>query len=236
VRALFAALVAGAAVAVPAAGVPVGIQVPAGFRVETFATGLTQPTAMAYGPDGRIYVTQTSGTLVAIRRGATRPQVLVRKLRTPLGLAWRGRTLFVSEQGLLERLNLRGGGFVGRHVVFKGLPFGRHQQDNVAFGGDGRLYWGSGSTCDACRERSARTATILSLRPDGSDLRIYARGLRNRTASPSSPAPVASTRRSTARTSSAPQRTRSRPRWSWSSAEARSTAGLAAGRTRGRSA
>ena len=178
-RALFAALVAGAAVAVPAAGVPVGIQVPAGFRVETFATGLTQPTAMAYGPDGRIYVTQTSGTLVGIRRGTTRPQVLVRKLHTPLGLAWRGRTLFVSEQGLLERLTLRGGGLVGRHVVFRGLPFGRHQQDNVAFGRDGRLYWGSGSTCDACRERSARSATILSLRPDGSDLRIYARGLRN---------------------------------------------------------
>jgi glucose/arabinose dehydrogenase len=179
VRALAAALVAGAAVAVPAAGVPVGIRVPAGFRVETFATGLTQPTAMAYGPDGRIYVTQTGGTLVAIRRGTTRPQMLVRKLRTPLGLVWRGRTLFVSEQGLLERLTLRGGRLVGQHVVFKGLPFGRHQQDNVVFGRDGRLYWGSGSTCDACRERNARSATILSLRPDGSDLRIYARGLRN---------------------------------------------------------
>jgi glucose/arabinose dehydrogenase len=179
VRALAAALVAGAAFAVPAAGVPVGIRVPAGFRVETFANGLTQPTAMAYGPDGRIYVTQTGGTLVAIRRGTTRPRVLVRKLRTPLGLVWRGRTLFVSEQGLLERLTLRGGRLVGRHVVFKGLPFGRHQQDNVVFGRDGRLYWGSGSTCDACREHNARSATILSLQPDGSDLRIYARGLRN---------------------------------------------------------
>ena len=37
----------------------------------------------------------------------------------------------------------------------------------------------SGSTCDACRERNGRSATILSLRPDGSDLRVYARGLRN---------------------------------------------------------
>jgi glucose/arabinose dehydrogenase len=105
--------------------------------------------------------------------------VLVRKLRTPLGLAWRGRTLFVSEQGLLERFTLRGGRLVDRRVVVKSLPFGRHQQDNVVLGRDGRLYWGSGSACDACRERNPRSATILSLRPDGTDLRIYARGLRN---------------------------------------------------------
>jgi glucose/arabinose dehydrogenase len=178
-RALAATIVAAAALAVPAASVPIRIHVPAGFSVETFATGLSQPTAMAYGPDKRIYVTQTGGTLVAIRRGTKRPQLLVRGLRTPLGLAWRGGTLFVSEQGRLERLTLRGGRLVGRHVVVKGLPFGRHQQDNVVLGRDGRLYWGSGSTCDACRERSARSATILSLRPDGSDLRVHARGLRN---------------------------------------------------------
>ena len=178
-RTLTATVVATATLAVPAAGVPLGIRVPAGFRVETFAAGLSQPTAMVYGPDNRIYASQTGGTLVAIRPGTKRPQVLVRGLRTPLGLAWRGRTLFVSEQGRLERLTLRGGRLVGRHVVVKGLPFGRHQQDNVVLGRDGRLYWGSGSTCDACRERSARSATILSLRPDGSNLRVYARGLRN---------------------------------------------------------
>ena len=156
-----------------------GIQVPAGFRVETFARGLTQPTAMAYGPDGRIYVTESAGKLVAIRRGTRRPAILVRGLRTPLGLAWHGSKLFVSEQGRLERFGLSGARLGGRHVVVKGLPFGEHQQDNVVLGPDGRLYWGSGSTCDACRERSPRSAAVLSLRPDGSDLRVVARGLRN---------------------------------------------------------
>ena len=134
---------------------------------------------MAFGPDGRIYVTESTGKLVAIRRGTRKPTVLVRGLRTPLGLAWRGNTLFVSEQGRLERFRLSGGRLTGRHVVVKGLPFGEHQQDNVVVGPDGRLYWGSGSTCDACREHDARSAAILSLRPDGSDLRVVARGLRN---------------------------------------------------------
>src|SRR5207237_478813 len=73
---------------------------------------------------------------------------------------------------------LSGGRLVGRHVVVKGIPFGEHQQDNVVVGPDGRLYWGSGSTCDVCHERSPRSAAILSLRPDGSDLRVVARGLR----------------------------------------------------------
>jgi glucose/arabinose dehydrogenase len=173
-----AASAAAAVLAVPAAGTMQGIRVPPGFRVAAFARGLSQPTAMAYGPDGRIYVTQTGGSLVAIRRGTRRPTVLVRGLRTPLGLAWHGRELFVSEQGRLERFTLRGGRLAGRRVLVRGLPFGRHQQDNVVFR-RGRLWLGSGSTCDACRERDARSATVLSLRPDGSGLRVEARGLRN---------------------------------------------------------
>jgi len=152
---------------------------PAGFRLETFARDLSHPTAMAYGPDGRIYVTETDGNLVSIARGTKKPRVLVRGLRSPLGLAWRGRTLFVSEEGRLERALLSQGRLVRRKVLVSGLPFGEHQQDNLVFGRDGRLYLGSGSTCDVCRERDPRSAAILSLRPDGRDLRVYAPGLRN---------------------------------------------------------
>ena len=60
-----------------------------------------------------------------------------------------------------------------------GLPFGRHQQDTVAVGPDGRLYLGSGATCNACVEKDRRSAAILSAKQDGSDLRVVARGLRN---------------------------------------------------------
>ena len=178
-RTIVGGLLASLALSVHGTSPPSGIQVPPGFRVETFARGLSQPTAMAYGPDGRIYVTESTGRVVAVTRGTTHPVVLVRGLRTALGLVWRGSTLFVSEQGRLEHFVLSGGRLGGRHVIVKGIPFGEHQQDNVVVGADGRLYWGSGSTCDACRERSPRSAAILSLRPDGSDLRVVARGLRN---------------------------------------------------------
>jgi glucose/arabinose dehydrogenase len=105
--------------------------------------------------------------------------VVARGLRTPLGLAWLDDDLYVSERGRLSRYSLQSTSLVSRRTVLRGLPFGRHQQDNVVVGPDGRLYLGSGSTCDVCRERDRRSATVLSLRPDGSDLRVVARGLRN---------------------------------------------------------
>jgi glucose/arabinose dehydrogenase len=175
-----AAVVVAAAVLAPSAGAPpVKIVVPSGYGVSTFASGLDDPTAMAWGPDGRLYVTEDTGLLVVAQRGSRKPVVVARGLRTPLGLVWRGRTLFVSEQGRLTRFVLRGSTLRNHRVVVSGLPFGEHQQDNVVLGRDGRLYLGNGSTCDVCLEKDPRSATVLSVRPDGTGLRIVARGLRN---------------------------------------------------------
>jgi glucose/arabinose dehydrogenase len=41
------------------------------------------------------------------------------------------------------------------------------------------LYVSIGSTCDVCVEQDDRYASILSMKPDGSDQKIVARGLRN---------------------------------------------------------
>ena len=155
------------------------ISVPSGFEAEVYASGLDRPTALAFGPGGLLYATQEPGEVVAIGRGSAQPRVIARGFRTPLGLAWRGRTLFVSAQGSVERLELRGRSLAARRTIVSGLPYGRHQQDNLVVGRDGRLYLGSGSTCDVCREPDPRSAAILSFRPDGGDLRVFARGLRN---------------------------------------------------------
>jgi glucose/arabinose dehydrogenase len=179
ISASLVALLAAAAIAPDARAPTVKIVVPPGFRVTTFAAGLRHPTAMAWGPDARLYVTQDTGQVVVAPRGSRKPVVVARRLQTPLGLTWVNRTLFVSEQGKLTSFTLQGAALAGRRAVVRGLPFELHQQDNVVVGPDGRLYLGNGSTCDACRERDRRSATILSLRPDGSDLRVVARGLRN---------------------------------------------------------
>jgi glucose/arabinose dehydrogenase len=172
------AALAGALLAAGAGTGGAAIRVPAGFSVSVYARGLAAPTAMAFGPDGRLYVTQTGGKVVAIGPDR-RPVGFASRFRTPLGLVWRGGTLYVSRAGGIDSLRLVGERATGRRTVVRGLPYKLHQQDNVVIGSDGRLYLGSGSTCDACRERDRRSATILSLRPDGSDLRVVATGLRN---------------------------------------------------------
>jgi glucose/arabinose dehydrogenase len=154
-----------------------GIRVPRGFHVSVVARGLTHPTVLAWGPGARVYATEDVGRLVVIGRG--RPRLVASGLHVPLGLVFQGATAFVSEEGRLERLRLDAGRVVSRRVLVHGLPYDLHQQDNVVFGPGGRLYFGSGSTCDACTERDPRSAAILSVRTDGTGLRIVAHGLRN---------------------------------------------------------
>jgi glucose/arabinose dehydrogenase len=146
--------------------------VPPAYSVSAYARGLAAPTAFAWSPRGKLYATEEKGNVVVVQPGGA-PRVVARGFSVPLGLTFVGDALYVSARGALWRVS---GGT--RRAIVRGLPFGRHQQDNVVYA-RGRLYFGSGSTCDACRERSRFSATVLSVRPDGTGLRIEARGLRN---------------------------------------------------------
>lgn len=173
---------AAALVAVPGASAlrpASALKVCCGLTAELYATGLKRPTALAFGPDGLLYATQETGEVVAVGRGSSKPRVLARGFATPLGLTWVGSTLYVSAQGYVSRLVVRGKRVVSRKKIVTRLPFDRHQQDTIALGPDGRLYIGSGSTCDVCKVRDRRSGAILSFELDGSDLRIVATGLRN---------------------------------------------------------
>jgi glucose/arabinose dehydrogenase len=161
------------ALGVSGAGAATEVIVPSGFRVEVFVRGLERPTAMAFGPDRALYLTQEGGEVVRVEPRTRRLRVVLRAFRTPLGLTWDRGTLVVSAQGTLWRI--RAG---QRAPIVKNLPFGRHQQDNVV-SHRGRLYFGSGSTCDVCVERSKLSAAVLSVGLDGRNLRVVARGLRN---------------------------------------------------------
>ena len=163
-------LVAGLA---SASGATQAIRVPPGYRVEVYARGLERPTALAFGLGIRLYATQESGEVVRVDRGSRRPKVLLRGFRSPLGLTWFRGALVVSAQGTLWRV--RGG---QRAPIAKNLPFGLHQQDNVVVY-RGRLYFGSGSTCNACVQKSRLSAAVLSVGLDGRRLRVESSGLRN---------------------------------------------------------
>ena len=112
------------------------------------------------------------------------------------------------------------------HSSSAACPYGLHQQDSIVAGPDGRLYLGSGSTCDSCIEPDPRSAAILSFRPDGSDLRVVATGLRNPYGLVFANGRALRDRQ---RQGQARQRA-SRRRWSSASGPAPTTAGRTAGR------
>jgi len=49
----------------------------------------------------------------------------------------------------------------------------------IAFGPDDRLYVPVGAPCNVCLSGDVRFASIMRMRPDGSELEVFARGIRN---------------------------------------------------------
>lgn len=56
---------------------------------------------------------------------------------------------------------------------------GWHLTRTLAFGANGKLYVSVGSSCNACIEKEKVRASIVEMNADGTDQRIFARGLRN---------------------------------------------------------
>jgi glucose/arabinose dehydrogenase len=166
------------------------IELAPGFQWNIFVQGtIDNPTTITFGPDGKLYIADISGALwVAtdadrdgraedIRRFAGGFELLV-------GLAWHGDELYAASSGKIEALRDSDGDGVAdqRRLVVDGLPsmiLKPHSNNGIAFGPDGRLYFGVGSTTNDQFETNELAAAILSVKPDGSDLRVVARGLGN---------------------------------------------------------
>jgi len=171
----------------PRPTVDLGISVPAGFRVDLHAEGLGNPTSLTFGPDGRLYVSQSNGRISAVTDAdadgfGDRVDTFVEGFVSPLGLAWRGNDLYVGSRGMVSVVrDTNGDGRAdARDDIITGLPAGRHQTDGLAFGPDGRLYIEQGSIDDHGEDGIVPLeASILRANPDGTGLVVYASGLRN---------------------------------------------------------
>ena len=173
------------------------MRVPTGVELERYASGIPNPTNLAFDPGGRLWATSagvstaaSDGVWMVPRRGA-RPRQVVRGLFSALGLTWHRGELYVSHVVPYATLapehtgrvvaysGFDGRRFARQRVVVEGLPTGLHRVDSIVAGPGGRMYLGVGSDSDD--ERSARplSGTVVSFRPGGGGLRVEARGLRN---------------------------------------------------------
>ncbi|MBZ0287092.1 MAG: PQQ-dependent sugar dehydrogenase, partial [Anaerolineae bacterium] len=167
-----------------------GIQLEENIPIRIFENQhVKAPTAMVLGADNILYVAGGLGSIWAIQDDdldgvADSVTEFAADLKQPEGLAWAQDGLFVNENGLVSFLKDTDGDlkYDEKKVLidtFPGEVYALHQNNGLVVGPDGRLYIGSGATSDHRPEENPMAARIFSMNLDGSDLKVYATGVRN---------------------------------------------------------
>jgi glucose/arabinose dehydrogenase len=109
--------------------------------------------------------------------------VIATGLREPAGVAFRDGALYVSAVSRILRfddIEKRLANPPAPVVVSDRLPTDRHHgRKFIAFGPDGKLYVPVGVPCNICELDPDRYGNIMRMNPDGSDLEVFASGIRN---------------------------------------------------------
>jgi len=165
------------------------IDLPSGFQIALFADNVPSARSMARGPKGTVFVgTREEGKVYALldRDGDQRADeilTILKGLQMPNGVAVRGKDLYVAEvhrvlryENIEDRLKdeLEGA------VVNDSFPRDEHHGwKYIAFGPDGLLYVPVGAPCNVCKRDDSRYASIMRMSHDGTNLEIFAKGIRN---------------------------------------------------------
>src|ERR1044071_5480901 len=166
--------------------------VPAGFTDSIVAGGLSNPTAMALAPDGRVFVCEQTGALRVIKNGALLPAPFLTVTvdssgeRGLLGIAFDPN--FVSNQlvyvyytattpaihNRISRFTASGDvALAGSEVIVMDLPnlstATNHNGGALHFGPDGQLYVAVGENANAANAQSlsTRLGKMLRINADG---------------------------------------------------------------------
>ena len=161
-----------------------GTEGPSGTSATVYTRGLSNVSALAFDADGRLWAATASyedtgkdGVYVVTKEGATPTKVLT-GLHTPLGLLWHDGALYVASRGRVDVYREFDGAEFAEHEKIVTLPSGVGDSNQIVVAPDGRLLMGVSASCDHCVPTSKWSGSIVSFLPDGSDLRMYATGIR----------------------------------------------------------
>ena len=164
------------------------IKLPPGFAISLYAGDVPGARSMALSPDGTLFVGTRGDKVYALpnRSHGKRADgviTLASGLNTPNGVAFRGGALYVAEISRILRFDnveARLHNPLKPVVVNDQFPSDTHHGWKfIRFGPDGLLYVPVGAPCNICAPDPARYAAIFRMKPDGTALEQYARGVRN---------------------------------------------------------
>jgi glucose/arabinose dehydrogenase len=161
------------------------VKLPPGFEITLFAQA-QGARSMALGDKGTLFVsTRDVGKVYAIQHDgtkATKIDTIASGLNMPNGVAVKDGALYVAEVSRVWRYDA-----IESHLpsppkpalVYDKFPTDRsHGWKFMRFGPDGWLYLQVGAPCNIC-EPADPYASIVRLKPDGSAMEVFARGVRN---------------------------------------------------------
>lgn len=167
-------------------------QLPHGFSVNLYAENLIAPRFLVMTEGNDIVVSSTSEGSIKLLRDldangrAETVTDLISGLSAPQGLAFDGEWLYFSERDKVSkvRFNHQDGTLISQpQLVIGDLPYGHpyqtHNTKTIGISPDRKLYMTVGSPCNICEPEDPRYSAILRSELDGSELEIYASGLRN---------------------------------------------------------
>lgn len=166
------------------------LKLPAGFKIDVFAEGLPSARQIAFGAKGTVFVgSRGARSVYAIvdrnkDHKADSVKVIASGLTQPSGIAFRNGSLYVAAVTRILRYDAIEDKLDAPPepvVVYDQLPSGAgHTWRFIAFGPDGLLYVGIGAPCNVCeRLDETRFASIVRMKPDGTNAEVFASGVRN---------------------------------------------------------
>jgi glucose/arabinose dehydrogenase len=161
-----------------------GLEGPTGLAATVYATGLTNASAFAFDAQGRLWVATAAysdadtDAVYLVPAPGSAPIKVIADVHTPLGLLWFDGVLYVASGSSVVAYRDLDGTSLGQHDTIVTFATGTGELNGLTLGSDGRIRLGISAPCDACTPTLPDSASIVSFKPDGSDLRVDVRGIR----------------------------------------------------------
>ena len=164
------------------------IKLPKGFRIEIFADNIETARGLAISPSGTVFVGSKNGNVYALidsnKDGKVdKKYLIVSGLTMPVGLDYYKGDLYVSALNKIIRFDNIESRLENppKYIVINdSFPTDTHHGWKfIKFGPDDKLYVPVGAPCNVCEQKDSRYASIMRMNPDGSNLELFASGVRN---------------------------------------------------------